>query len=80
MHVLFAAAGYGLVFRYFPAILNAKDGNIIKTVTNSSFINVSVKTVSFVSGPEDVNTRRIPIIPKIIDAHMKIFVATACIL
>jgi hypothetical protein len=49
------------------AILNANEGRIIKTVANKRRINVSSSFVSGVSGPEDVNTIHIPIIPKAID-------------
>lgn len=48
-------------------MLRANDGNIIKTVVNSSLINVSVSLESGVSGPEAVNTMQMPIIPKAID-------------
>lgn len=65
-------------FRYLPAILNAKEGNIINTVVNKSLINASLMGESFLFGPEDVRTTQIPIIPKAIDAYIKICVAIFC--
>jgi len=66
-------------FRYLPAILNANEGSIIKAVTNSSLINNSLSQVSFLSGPDAVKTTKIPIMPKTIEAPMKILVAIFCI-
>jgi hypothetical protein len=42
-------------------------------------INISDKTESAVSGPEEVITTKIPIIPKKIDTQINIFVAIFCI-
>jgi len=67
------------LLRYLPARLRAKEGNIIKTVVNNSFINTSKIAVSAVSGPEEVKTTKMPIIPKIIDEPIKTFVAIFCI-
>lgn len=65
-------------FKYLPATLNAKEGSIINTVVNKSLINISLIGESFLSGPEEVRTTQIPIIPKAIDAYIKICVATFC--
>jgi hypothetical protein len=62
-----------------PAILKAKDGSMKNTQVNKSLINVSSHTVSAVSGPEPVKTISKPIIPKAIEANMKILVAIFCI-
>jgi len=59
---------YYLLFKYLPATLRAKDGKIIKTVVNKSFIKISVSFVSGVFGPEEVRIMQIPIIPKTIEA------------
>ncbi|MDD4804845.1 MAG: hypothetical protein PHN69_06800 [Candidatus Pacebacteria bacterium] len=55
------------MFKYLLATLNANEGSIIKTAVKRSLINVSSSFVSGVSGPEDVKTIQMPIIPKIID-------------
>lgn len=49
-------------------MLKANEGNIIKTVTNRSFISVSLKTESALSGPEPVSTTKIPRTPNTIEA------------
>ncbi len=49
-----------------------------KTVVNKSLINILVVFESGVSGPPAVRTIKIPMIPKTIDAEMKIFVAVFC--
>jgi len=62
--LLIKLANYDLLLRYFPAMLSANAGNIIKTFTAKSFISISVRGESGVSGPEAVNTINIPKIPK----------------
>ena len=51
---------------------------MIKTVVNKSFISISNMLESAVSGPEEVKTTKIPIIPKRMDEPMKTFVAIFC--
>jgi hypothetical protein len=63
-----------------PARLRAKEGSIINTQVKRSLIRVSSHTVSAVSGPEEVKTIRRPIMPKAIDAPIKILVAVFCII
>ena len=67
-------------FRYFPATLKAKEGNIKNTLVNKSRINISVVGESGVSGPEAVRIIRMPMIPKRIDEPMKIRVAIFCMI
>lgn len=67
-------------FRYLPARLNAKEGSITKTVANNNLINISLVGESGVSGPEAVRTIKIPMIPKAIEAPIKIRVAIFCII
>lgn len=55
------------LFRYLLATLNANEGNKINTVANKSLMSVSLRTESGLSGPEDVKTTNIPIIPKTMD-------------
>ncbi len=64
--------------RYLLATLKAKEGKIIKTVVNKSFIKSSLNGESGVFGPPAVKTIQIPKIPKSIDAIMKIFVVIFC--
>ena len=59
---------YDLLFRYLPATLKANEGSMMKTVINKSFMSVSLKAESCLSGPDPVKMMRIPKIPKAIDA------------
>jgi len=56
-----------LSLRYLPAILNANEGRIIKTVANKNLIKNSLIYESDAFDPEPVITTKIPIIPKTID-------------
>lgn len=67
-------------FKYLLATLNAKEGKIMKTVVNKSFIKISFKGESGVLGPPAVKTIQIPKIPKAIDAIIKIVVVIFSIL
>jgi hypothetical protein len=49
-------------------MLNAKEGRIINTSMNTSFISISVTVESGLLGPEAVSTTSIPNMPKSIDA------------
>ena len=51
---------------------------MIKTVANKSLISTSLVFESGVSGPEAVITIKIPMMPKTIDAQIKIRVAIFC--
>jgi hypothetical protein len=54
--------------KYLPAKLKAKEGKMTKTVTNNNLINNSLMIESGVSGPDEVKTIKIPMIPKTMDA------------
>jgi hypothetical protein len=58
---------YDLLLKYFPATLNANEGNIIQTVISRSWCNLWFNNVAlFPSGPP-AKMSKIPTIPKAID-------------
>ena len=65
--------------RYLLATLNANEGNMIKTVTNRSLVNIAPRIVLFASPSGNSKTINIPIIPKVIDEQINIRVAIFCI-
>ena len=54
-------------FKYLPAILNANEGNMTKTVANKSLVNILLTFESGASEPEPVMTTKMPTTPKTID-------------
>jgi len=72
-----------LSFRNFPATLKANDGSITKILINSnlpSTIPIAEVFCSNGPGPEELKIMRIPMIPKAMDAQMKIRVAIFCMM
>jgi hypothetical protein len=62
--------GIYLSSKYLLARLSANEGRIMKTHVNKSLIRSTSKGVSAVSGPPDVMTIKIPIIPNATDAYI----------
>ena len=73
---------YYLPFKNLPATLKANDGSITKTDMKNNLLSTILNTEVLCPtgpGPGEVRIMRIPIVPKAIEAQMKMRVAIFCI-